>query len=167
MRYKICLLFLLFNISAYSEVGDRHFEMDGGFSFCAPEGWKFKDFPGMKFQIAFGPKSDSFSPNMNIVDEANKASLDSYAEESIRALKTAFQQFKLIKREKFLTDSKIPGEKIITNSLQRNKLLRQTFYIFLGSKGKFLVFTCSCLAENGEKLDTVFEESLKTFDYIK
>ena len=141
--------------------------LTGGFSFCAPAGWEFKDFPGMKFKVAMGPKSGSFSPNVNTVDEAYKASLDSYAEESIRALKTAFQQFKLIKREKFLTNSKILGEKIVTNSLQSNKLLRQTFYIFLGSKGKFLVFTCSCLAENGEKLDTVFEESLKTFDYIK
>jgi hypothetical protein len=56
---------------------------------------------------------------------------------------------------------------MVTTSLQQKRLLRQTFYFFPGINGKYLVVTCSVPAAGGEALDSVFEESIKTFEINK
>ena len=78
-----------------------------------------------------------------------------------------FVQFTLIKREAFVTTSGLRGEKMVTTSLQQKNLLRQTFYLLPGIRGKYFVVTCSTLAEGGESHDAAFEESIKTFEIIK
>ena len=75
---KLLLAICFFFTAAYTvhaEVGDKHTEQAGGFSLRAPKGWQFREFPGMKYQIAFGPAAKSFSPNINVVDEAYGGSL--------------------------------------------------------------------------------------------
>ena len=168
---KLLLATCFFFTAAYAvhaeEVGDKHTEQVGGFSLRAPKGWQFREFPGMKYQIAFGPAAKSFSPNIGVVDEAYDGSLKSYVDANINSLKTIFVQFTLIKREAFVTTNSLKGEKIVTTSLQQKNLLRQTFYILPGTNGKYFVVTCSALAEGGELYDPMFEESLKTFEIIK
>jgi hypothetical protein len=74
-----------------------------------------------------------------------------------------FKGFKKLGQSNFKTDSGVKGIRLQTESEQGNLRLRQTFF-FLEGKGKTkLVVTCSALAENGQKLDAVFEDSLKTF----
>jgi hypothetical protein len=162
----VCFLWLAVN-AAYAAVGDRHFEQAGAFSLQAPRGWQFRDYPGMKYQIAHGPVTDSFSPNINVVDEAYGGTFKSYVDASANALARAFVEFTLLTREAFVTANGLRGERLITTARQQKYLLRQTYYIFPGANGRFLVVTCSTLAAGGEKLDTVFEESLKTFELAK
>lgn len=136
------------------------------FSMQAPKGWLFREFPGMKYQIAYGPVVNAFSPNINVVDEAYDGSLSSYVDANIKSLEKLFEKFTLIKRDTFVTISGIRGERMITTSLQMKNMLRQTFYIFPGSKGKYFVVTCSALAAGGELLDSLFEESIRSFRLI-
>jgi hypothetical protein len=157
----------LTSYAAQATVGDRHFEPAGGFSFSAPEGWQFREIPGMKYQFAIGPVSNSFSPNINIVDELYNGSLKNYVNANYDTLAKLFVQFKLLKRDGFVTASGIKGERMVTTSLQQNFLLRQTFYFLQGAKGKYFVVTCSTLAEGGEAVDAVFEESIRTFEIVK
>jgi hypothetical protein len=149
---------------AHADVGDRYSEQAGGFSLRAPKGWNFRDVPGMKYKFAFGPASNSFSPNINVIDEAYPGSLKSYVDLSKNAVEKMLPQFTLIKRDAFVTTSGIRGEKMVATSLQQNNLLRQTFYFLPGAAGKYYVVTCSALAAGGDALDPVFEESIKTFE---
>jgi len=163
----VCFLFCITAYTAHAELGDRHSEKAGGFSLQAPKGWQFREFPGMKYQIAFGPASNSFSPNINFVDEAYDGPLKGYVDANQNALNKMFVQFKLIKRDTFVTTRGLRGERLITTSLQQKNLLRQIFYFISGVNGKYLVVTCSALAAGGEALDSAFEESIKSFDIIK
>ncbi len=162
-----CLLFCLAPFVVHAEVGDRHFEKAGGFSLRAPKGWQFRDFPGMKYQVTLGPASNSFSPNINVVDEAYRGPLKSYVDANLDSLNKIFVEFRLIERGAFLTSSGVSGERVVTTSLQHKNRLRQTFYFLPGVNGKYFVVTCSALAAGGEALDAVFEESIKTFEIIK
>jgi len=163
----VIVFFCFATDAAYAEVGARHIEQAGSFSLQAPKGWQFREFPGMKFQIALGPAANSFSPNINIVDEAYGGALKNYVDENVKSLEKMFVQFTLVKREAFVTTSGVKGERMITTSLQQKSLVRQTFYFFPGPKGRYLVVTCSTLAERGAALDSMFEESLRTFELAK
>ena len=163
----VTFLFCLTAYGAYAEVGDRHSEQAGGFSLRAPKGWQFREFPGMKYQFAIGPASKSFSPNINVVDEVYGGTLRSYVDANKESLNKIFVLVTLIKRDAFVTTSGTRGERMVTTSLQQKYLLRQTFYFLPGVNGKYFVVTCSALAAGGEALDSVFEESIKTFEIIK
>jgi hypothetical protein len=163
--FVVC--FVLLVVPVYAALGDRHVEKAGGFSLQAPNGWVFREFPGMKYQIAFGPASSSFSPNINVVDEAFDGSLKSYVDGNAKSIEQLFEQYALIKREAFTTKSGLKGERLVTTSLQQKNKLRQTFYFFSGGKGRYYVVTCSTLAAGGESLDALFEESLRSFELIK
>ncbi|MEI7846386.1 MAG: hypothetical protein WCK35_11340 [Chloroflexota bacterium] len=56
----IVLLALLtfLTVSAFAEVGTRHIEKAGSFSYCAPKDWSFKKFNGMPYSIVLGPVVD-------------------------------------------------------------------------------------------------------------
>ena len=159
----ICILCTV----SYSDVGKRHSEKEGGFSFCAPKGWQFREFPGFKYQISVGPAEKGFAPNINVVDESFDGSIEKYVDANIVTMEALFKDLKIRKRDTFSTSNKLKGERLVITSLQQGNVLRQTFYFFEGSKGKKLVITCSCLSENGESFDEIFEESLKTFQVIK
>ena len=162
---RICSVLVVFVsvLMVFAEVGPRHLEKAGGFSFCAPEGWDFREFPGMKFKIAFGTPADNFCPNINVVDEASAVELKSYVDNNIAGMEKMFQEFKLISRKKLTAGKKLEGEVVVTNALQQGNLLRQTFFFFKGKGGRFFVATCSCLEKDGDRFAPVFEESLKTF----
>ena len=138
-----------------------------GFTMQAPKNWQFREFPGLKYKVAFGPTANSFTPNINVVDEAYDGSLKSYVDANAKALEKHFVQFALIKRDAFVTTRGLNGERMLTTSLQQKNLLRQTFYVFPGAKGKYFVVTCSALAAGGASFDTLFEESIRTFKLIK
>ncbi len=164
------LLFAAFSFfvavfAAHAEVGDRHVEPAGSYALRAPKGWQFREFPGLKYQIAF-TAARGFSPNINVVDEAYGGSLKSYVDENTKTLKQIFAGFTLIKRAPFATASGMKGEKMVTVSQQQNSRLRQLFYFFAGRNGKYFVVTCSNLADQGDALDAAFDESMKTFELV-
>jgi hypothetical protein len=154
-------------VTIFAANGPRHVENEGGFSFCAPSGWNFREFPGMKYQIAAGVAKDAFSPNMNVVDEQFAGSLKEYVDGNLQTMSKVFQQFKLIKRKAFTTSSGLKTEIVIINALQQNNLLRQTFLFVSNAKKGYFVVSCSCLEKDGDNYTKAFEESLKTFTIAK
>ena len=146
-----------------ADVGKRHHESAGGFSFCPPQGWTIQAFPGLKYSIAAGPAANGFAPNVNVVDEAADMSLPAYVDTSKKMLSKAFKGYKEVGNREFKTTAGLKGSRLIIQSNQNGTQLRQTFYFFAGKGDQKLVVTCSALASGGEKLDEVFETSLKTF----
>ncbi|MFA5107879.1 MAG: hypothetical protein WC497_06210 [Patescibacteria group bacterium] len=166
---KISLLvfcFFLVAFTAHAAVGDRHVEQAGGFSLQAPRGWMFRDFPGLKYQAAVGPAANLFSPNINVVDEVYDGDLKSYVDQNAKNTEKVFVQYTLIKRSSFVTLKGIKGEKMVTTSLMLKNMVRQIFYFFPGSHGKYFVITCTALAEGGDSLDSIFDESMRSFEII-
>lgn len=158
----LVIVFSLIHILA-AGVGKRHVESAGGFSYCPPEGWEVREFPGMKYKLSIGQAVDGFAANINVVDEAHTGSLKDYVKANVHTLSKVFQGFKNLGQTDFKTDSGRKGFKLVTESEQQGKRLRQSFFFFEGKDGKKLVVTCSAAAADGSKLDSVFEASLKTF----
>jgi hypothetical protein len=146
-----------------ADTGKRHVEATGGYSFCPPKDWEIKEMPGLKYKLAFGKAAGGFAPNVNVVDEAFDGSVDEYVKTSLETVSKVFKGFKKLGQSNFKSDSGVKGIRLQTESEQGALRLRQTFFFFEGKgKNKFVV-TCSALAENGQKLDSVFEDSMKTF----
>jgi len=157
------MILLLFVAPVTAGVGPRHYETTGGFSFCAPEGWVFQNFPGMKFQIAMGPVTGTFRPNINVVDESFAGPLDAYAEANLNSMAAVLPHFKLLGRRTLVTDSGQEGVLLVANNRQHGNLLRQFFLLIKGRGHTCLVATCTCLETDGDRFRPLFLESLRTF----
>jgi hypothetical protein len=158
--------FVLMSVIVYPcfalELGARHFEQEGGFSYQPPNGWKISEIPGLKFKGVFGPPDDGFSPNINFVDQEFSGSLQDYAEVNLKALQSTFKGFKKLSQAEFITNSGAIGVKLVTQAEQSGKLLHQIYYFFDLPKGVKLVVTCSALATSGNVVGTVFDETLRS-----
>ena len=166
---KLSFLLLFFLLSAaYAAPGERYVDHRGKFSYIAPAGWQFRNFPGLKFRVAVGPSANKFTPNINIVDEEFRGDLKEYVDKNLENLPKIISGFKLLDRKPFTTASGLQGEKLITTSKQNNQELRQLFYIFpAADRDQYLVVTCSLLAFGGAALDIIFDKSLSTFQLLK
>jgi hypothetical protein len=140
----------------------RHSE--AGFSFVAPPGWEVRPFPGLKFKVVVGPAADGFAPNINVVDEKANIPLDDYVTGNLDTMQQVFQRFRLVKQDAFKTAAGLEGGRLFVENEQGGKLLRQIFYFFGKGDTKY-VLTCTALAEGGDRLDPVFEASMKTFRF--
>ena len=156
-----------FSTFAYGQTGARVYENKGNFSFQPPSDWSFTEFPGLKYKVAFGPTEKGFATNINFVDETFDGKLTSYVDESLAALKSIFPKFKLLRRETFSTNSGIVGEKIVANNNQQGFNLTQVFYFIPAPKNKYFVITCSVISSVATKYQSVFDESIKTFEFIQ
>jgi hypothetical protein len=157
--------FILLSVSMSAQnvgVGDRYNERIGGYSICPPRSWQATEVPGFKYHFFFGQVSNGFSPNINFVDQQYFSSLKEYVDLNIVQLKQILDDFLLISRTNFSTNSKLSGERLVVLDRQNSMKLKQLFYIF--SKGDLkMVITCTVLADGGELYDNIFDESIKTF----
>ena len=145
----------------------RYFEKSGGYSILLPESWQVTEFPGLKYKILVGQTENSFIPNITFVDEAFGGDLSLYVNAAIGQLENLFgENFELVQRSEFVTLKKARGEKLVTNTFQYNRHIRQILYCFPG-KGIKLVATCSVLAEEGEAYDAFFDKTMETFEWTK
>jgi hypothetical protein len=152
----------------FASVESRHFESIGGFSYCAPQGWKYQEYPGLKFQIAKGYSIDSAFANVNITDEKSNNNIEIYTDSLIIACKKQATQFELLDKYQFKTTSGIDGYIVITNgSFTGKKVHHQLFYVFKGPENKYLIFTYTCPVKNGNEYKKIFEESIKTIEIIE
>jgi hypothetical protein len=165
---RTVLFFLFINLPylLYSETGERFFETTGGFSICPPRNWNVIEFPGLKYKIIHTDPINGFSPNMTFVDEYYDGSLSEYMNLSNQNMKRIYPDAEYIRNESFLADSGLRGIKqVIINNVSGN-LLRQSFYCFSNGKIKIII-TCSVNNSNGQRYESIFDESVRTFDLIK
>jgi hypothetical protein len=138
------------------------YEKEGGFSYDPPAGWQIVEFPGYKYRISRGPTQNDFAPNINVVDEKFSGPLSAYVDANVETLQKLFKNLTILQRESFTTTSGSAGFKLVTKNEPFGQTLRQTFYFFANGNRKYVV-TCSALAEGGETLDAIFQESIRTF----
>jgi hypothetical protein len=137
-------------------------EESGGFSYMPPPGWTIAEFPGLKYRIAHGPAHAGFSPNIVVVDEHFSGTLEEYVDANLVNMRQLLQKLKVLQRQNFSTKSGEPATRVLTENVQTDRLLRQTFF-FLGSADRKYVLTCTALADGGEIHDLEFSASAETF----
>jgi hypothetical protein len=152
-------LFLLSGIAC-----DEMASGSGKFAFDSPPGWTKQPFGGLKHDVVMGPAANGFTPNINIVEERFRGSIDAYVQGSIDSMNRMLQNAQILAQSEFTTTDGLEGRRMTIENDQFGHRLRQTFYFFEQGSQKFVV-TCSALAEGGEELDPVFETSMKTFHF--
>jgi hypothetical protein len=137
-------------------------EKTGGFSYNPPSGWKVDEFPGLKYRISRGQTENDFTPNINISDEAFVGTLAEYADANVQNLNRILPTLKILSRTELATQDNEPVVRIITTNEYEGRMLRQIFFL-IGSGDRKYAVTCTALADDGDKFDTIFTESLMTF----
>ena len=165
--FIVVLVFSTGVSAVFAQTGTRIVENNGNFSWQPPLNWTVTEFPGLKYRVAFGPTEGGFAVNINIVDETYNGTLRSYVDQNIAQLRTFFQNFRLLDREEFRTNSGIVGEKVTINANQQGFFLRQIFYFLPGRNNTFFVITCSVPDSVAPRFISIFDESVKTFEFIQ
>jgi hypothetical protein len=165
----VAIILSLALVSSYvaQETCKRHSEPKGGFSYCPPTGWSLEERPGINFKVAMGPRSDVFTPSLIAKELDVPASLNDvvsimvkHYSDNPKAMGTEY--VKVLNQSEFITSSKLQGIKLIFQSGKNGLDIRTTQYFF-GTKGNTkLILAFTSLEKEGEVLDRIFDESMKT-----
>jgi hypothetical protein len=139
-------------------------EKTGKFSYDPPKAWQIAEFPGLKYRISHGPREDDFAPNINVVTEPFAGLPAQYAEASLAAMRKGFSNMRILGKDQFLTTDAETVVRVLVENEQQGRLLRQAFH-FMVHSGRGFVVTCTALAANGQAMDSIFEETVKTFRF--
>jgi len=166
------VLALAFTISCSSVEGgndepEPYVENNGGFSVVPPKSWQVVNNSWSKYKVFMGPRENNFTANVNFVEEVYNGSLDDYVYLNIEVLKDLISNVEIIYQSSFVTLKNLESQKVIAITEQQGYLLRQSFYFFSGKNGLKMVATCTALAGSGEKYDEIFDNSMKTFEWIR
>ena len=132
------------------------------FTYQKPDGWEYKDFPGLKYEVSIGKPAKGFAPNIVVVDEDFSGTLEEYFKQGVKLVEKTINKAKIISQKKISTADGDAGFKLVYTSEQNGLKLKQIQYFF--SKGdKKYVLTCSSLVASGDEFDNVFEKSAMTF----
>lgn len=132
------------------------------YSFDPPADWEIKSFEGLVLPVALGPTVSGFSPNLNLAVDVTASPLKDYVDEFESTLHTVFRQSEAISRDPFVTVRGLAGARIrIYNDVQGIPM-RQSFYIFPGLPGQFVVLTCAAPQLGGEQYDAMFDAAART-----
>lgn len=147
-------------------VNGRLVEAEGGFSYVPPEGWLAYDRPPLKYRFVTASMKEENSPNIHAGladDEFADRPLKDFVDLNLVVLRTHYMpKFHFVKREDFQTTEGLLGVRVIIEVEPFGEKLRQTYYFFSQGNKKYFA-TCTAKSEEGEKLDPVFEASMKTF----
>lgn len=149
-------------VEPIDESGDRYYESTGDFSYVPPKYWQISELSGLKYKIIVAPKVNTFTPNINFVDENNSMAIEEYNIESLKTLKKLFPKLLCQNAESFVTAAGAKSLKDDCKNFQNNQWLTQKFYIFDGN-GRKIVATYTRSLDTGQENDSIVEDCLKTF----
>ena len=149
------------------EEAGRLYERGGGFSIMIPDAWETHEMAELKYKVLRGPADNDSTPNINFVDDASDGQLDLYVDNVIAQLENIFNEnIEILQRDDFVTAKKLKGEKVVVNTLQKGRQFRHILYCFPGN-GVKMVATCTVAAGSDEAFDELFDQTMKTFEWIQ
>jgi len=126
-----------------------------------------REMPGFKYQFAFGPTINTFSPNINFVDQVMPAKLEEYVGSNLQVLQQMAADEKrslnILTQGEFTTDFKRSGVRLVTETTYDKNPVRQTFYFFEGKDDIKFVITCTVPADQSQAYDKICDSSIRTF----
>ncbi len=142
---------------------DVYYAPDNSFSISGLKGWEPKDI-GLKYPVLIGPTVGKFNPNLVFIVDKSTFPLAFYSAQVQDGIKASVTILKDIS-EDFLTtnDGKDYFRWVIEDSIN-NVVYHQVVYVFESGDGK-LVITYTRPADQGEDLDNVVDEAMKTVQF--
>lgn len=123
--------------------------------------------PGFKYQFAFGPTINTFSPNINFVDQVMPLTLEEYVTSNLEVLQQMAakekRSLKIVTQGEFTTDFKRSGVRVVTETTYDVNPVRQNFYFFAGKGDIKFVITCTGPADQSDAYDKICDSSIRTF----
>ena len=148
-------------------LGELYIEKNAGFSMYIPINWEIKDM-SQKYLMVIGPTEDNFSPNINFVDEEYSGQIPEYIDAVIEFLSSFYADFSVIARDSFTTNKNYKGWFITFQGRINEIEARQKMFVVHNKlKTSVLVMTGTASAASGSKYDKLFDECMKTFNWIK
>jgi hypothetical protein len=133
----------------------------GLFSYQAPPGWTVPESSDAH-PVAVGPMKDGFAPDIHIDIRPNTKTVKEYVAAKVRAVRTAFPDFKFIDERPFSTTAGLDGIRAVVTDTVGKFRLEQVFYFFDGGANRILVISARCLAADGARAAPIFDASIKT-----
>ncbi len=166
MKKQIILLFFIFifSISLFSQ--ENYTDNNKDISFIMSENWQCMKYDKLKYKLVVGERVANFTQNIVINSEEFEGSMEEYIAYSIENLKIYLPDIKIKKNELFENDSNIPAWKLICENDYQVEKLRQ-YYYFFKNDNTFFVCVASVLQSSSEEIEVLFDESMKTFSFMK
>ncbi len=132
----------------------RHVEAAGGFSYCPPTGWTSTLDNRKAFQKWSAPRPTL--ANFNVRDEESTATLDDYADVSIKsltALRPSGVVYTFVERASFANGNGMKGVRAVFNYTLEGDDFHVICYMFNGKSGKKLIFVATMPANDTKTTD--------------
>lgn len=172
MKLSRLVLFasLMFATAAYTAAQSctRHFESQGGFSICIPDGWVVKEQQGEAYKMLFGEPSDGFAPNVNVKEGISDLEINAFVAAGIEWMlankeKIGVTSIQVQGQSDFVTDAGVRGVRVAFLSEYKGLWVRSIQYILPASPTRKLVVTGTSLDKNKEVFDRILDRSAKSF----
>jgi hypothetical protein len=140
---------------------------DGGFAYTIPARWTTQYLDGVSaYIIAFGPRKNGLSANINVTHDEFPGSVEAYATAAFKET-AKIPGWKILGRQSFATKSGIKGLRVVSNLTMQGKKLRQIVYLLPGKDNRKYVVTYTVNLTEGAKYDKPVDESIKTFRLLE
>lgn len=132
-----------------------------GFVFQPPLSWTVESVEGCSIPICFGKPISGFRPNINFqLDDLPGTIEDSLARGKAASV-GQISNWTDISYEKFSTNQRNGGARLIAQGSSGAGHLRYNIYVFQRSDGVKLLIYCTSPASQGGLLDSVFDQSVR------
>jgi hypothetical protein len=146
---------------------ERYVENAGKFSISIPTTWDATKVKGLRYKILRGTFEDNFAPSINFSDEAFSGQFYEYIVYIKEELNKIFgENIEYILQSEFVTLKGLKGEIIVITTYQQERLIQQSFFCFPSNNEKNIIITCVNLAGEYGKYNKLFDETVKTFEWL-
>jgi len=167
ISFLLIFIFVFSILAVYAQVGSRHFEHSGNYSICPPRGWTPDNLPGSTYTIFTGPTVNGFTPSMNVEDEVYRGTLADHIDNSINQLRTYIPDAKISGREVFRTTSGLSGFTYFMVFNMAGIDMHIVQYVFTTANQRSYIITYGASVDTIRNLQHIFDESARTFEFIR
>jgi len=162
----VLLILLAQNISS-QELGGLYTDRNAGFTMSMPRGWRTVDF-NLGYLSIVGPEYSGITPNIGFGEDEYAGSVSEYIDALVSYFSLIFSNFRLLDRSNFRTNAGVVGESITYQGSMGAVTVRQKVYVFPNRRGNaVMVITATAPVTGGERFDTIFDASVRTFNWTR
>jgi hypothetical protein len=147
--------------------GELYIEGNAGFSMYMPKGWETRDM-NQKYLMIMGPVDNNYTPNISFGDEQYSGPISEYVDALIALLAQFYADFEVPENVNFKTYSGLQGRCLTILGRINEIHARQKLYLVQNrNRTTIMVITGTALAVSGKKYDALFNECVKTLNWIQ
>jgi hypothetical protein len=150
------------------QLSGAYIEKRGGFQINPPGAWKTIENPKSEYKILIPAGEFDIGASINFATQESDVSLDEFLSEALGRLQTALaqQNFQIHSQEDFTTSKGLKGKKTVATMAAGEHQIRFAYYLFPSEAGKY-IFATGSVPSLDEKFNALFDEAMKTFEWIE